>query len=278
MEDTGYIYIMTNESFKGRNCVKIGYSNDPEKRRKELSGTRLPFDYEIYATYRVKAASKNKDKMLHELIQSLNPDLRLTNNREFFEMTPEQAYSLLELIAQITNTEDCLEKKVKDEIKEEVFSSELFFDRPKLATRIIEFLNNKSDVIVLTTGNVYQRFTTPIIRSKVGLIGDGSWSGLKDLLAYEIKIVNSGKITLTLIIGPGADKDRRYWLDFGLEQGKPFLIKGNKTSTGKWKRVFHYELCDLNKYMTEDAIMNQTINSLEKFFNKEFKEFEEIFR
>ena len=42
----GYIYIMTNPALK--DMVKIGYSKDVEKRRKELSTTALPFEYEIY--------------------------------------------------------------------------------------------------------------------------------------------------------------------------------------------------------------------------------------
>ena len=51
MEKIGYIYIMTNESFIGHDWVKIGYSDNVENRRRQLSTTGLPFDYEIYATY-----------------------------------------------------------------------------------------------------------------------------------------------------------------------------------------------------------------------------------
>ena len=44
----GYIYIMTNPCLN--NMVKIGYATDVEERRKQLSTTALPTDYEIYAT------------------------------------------------------------------------------------------------------------------------------------------------------------------------------------------------------------------------------------
>lgn len=45
----GYIYIMQNPAFP--KFVKIGYADDVERRRKELSGTVVPTEYEIVATY-----------------------------------------------------------------------------------------------------------------------------------------------------------------------------------------------------------------------------------
>lgn len=40
---------MTNPFLKG--MVKIGYARNVEARRKQLSTTALPTDYEVYATY-----------------------------------------------------------------------------------------------------------------------------------------------------------------------------------------------------------------------------------
>ena len=76
----GYIYIMTNPCLNG--MVKIGYANDVEARRRQLSTTALPYEYEIYATY--ETSGKLEDKKLHKLIDDLNPDLRVSKNREFF--------------------------------------------------------------------------------------------------------------------------------------------------------------------------------------------------
>lgn len=42
---TGYIYIMTNPCLK--DMVKIGYAANVEERRKQLSTTALPYEYEI---------------------------------------------------------------------------------------------------------------------------------------------------------------------------------------------------------------------------------------
>lgn len=108
----GYIYIMTNPCL--HNMVKIGYATDVEERRKQLSTTALPTDYEIYATY--ETAGKLEDKKLHKLIDNLNPDLRVSKNREFFIMEPGDAYSLLEAIATISGTRDKLKKANGEEL------------------------------------------------------------------------------------------------------------------------------------------------------------------
>ena len=105
----GYIYIMTNPSLT--NMVKIGYAKDVETRRKQLSTTALPTEYEVYATY--ETSGNLEDKKLHKMIDNLNPDLRIAKNREFFIMSPEDAYELLESIATISGTAEKL-KKVKD--------------------------------------------------------------------------------------------------------------------------------------------------------------------
>ncbi len=102
----GYIYIMTNPALQG--MVKIGYATDVETRRKQLSTTALPYEYEVYATYETPGALE--DKKLHKLIDNLNPDLRISKNREFFVMSPEDAYELLESIAIISGSQSKLKK------------------------------------------------------------------------------------------------------------------------------------------------------------------------
>lgn len=105
----GYIYIMTNPVLQ--DMVKIGYANDVETRRQQLSTTALPYEYEVYATY--ETSGKLEDKKLHKMIDNLNPDLRVSKNREFFVISPEDAYELLEAIAVISGSQDKL-KRVKE--------------------------------------------------------------------------------------------------------------------------------------------------------------------
>ena len=75
-------------------------------RRKQLSTTALPYEYEVYATY--ETSGNLEDKKLHKLIDNLNPDLRVSQNREFFVMSPKEAYELLETIAIISGSQDRL--------------------------------------------------------------------------------------------------------------------------------------------------------------------------
>lgn len=103
METKGCIYILTNPSFK--EYIKIGYADNVETRLKQLNNSEcIPFAFRIYATYEVE--ERLTDKKLHALIDQLNPNLRAIENiggkrrvREFYAMSPEQAYSILETIA-----------------------------------------------------------------------------------------------------------------------------------------------------------------------------------
>ena len=102
---TGYIYILTNPSFK--QYVKIGYATDVKQRLAELNrSTAVPFAFRVYATYEVDSALS--DKKLHSILDKLNPELRSAEEvdgkrriREFYAMSPEDAYSILEAIAEI---------------------------------------------------------------------------------------------------------------------------------------------------------------------------------
>lgn len=113
----GFIYIMTNPALK--DMVKIGFATDVEARRKQLSTTALPYEYEVYATY--ETSGNLEDKKLHKMIDNLNPDMRVTSNREFFVMTPQEAFDLLDAIATISGTKDRLKKvKVPESKKQKV--------------------------------------------------------------------------------------------------------------------------------------------------------------
>ncbi len=110
MDKKGYIYVLTNESFHRDNWIKIGYAENVDKRVKELSNTSVPLPYEVYCTYEIPRIDgiKDPDKLLHDLITKLNPNLRISPNREFFEMLPWDAYEMLLAIAQMHNRTDKL--------------------------------------------------------------------------------------------------------------------------------------------------------------------------
>lgn len=110
----GVIYILTNPSFP--DYVKIGYAHNIETRLKQLNRSEtIPFAFRVYAVYKVE--SDLTDKELHKLIDKLNPDLRTIENfdgrervKEFYAMSAEDAYGLLECIAKISGTQDRLQR------------------------------------------------------------------------------------------------------------------------------------------------------------------------
>ena len=111
-EKQGVIYILTNPSFS--EYVKIGYADDIDRRLKELNRSEcIPFAFRVYATYEVN--SRLSDLKIHTIIDKLNPNLRSIENfngqkrvREFYAMPPEDAYSILEAIAEIHGCVDKL--------------------------------------------------------------------------------------------------------------------------------------------------------------------------
>lgn len=110
----GYIYILTNPSFP--DYVKIGYADNVDSRLQQLNNSECtPFAFRVYATYEVD--SRLSDLKIHSIIDKLNPDLRSIDNfngkkrvREFYAMSAEDAYSLLEAIAEIHNFTNRLKK------------------------------------------------------------------------------------------------------------------------------------------------------------------------
>lgn len=127
----GVIYILTNPSFP--EYVKIGYADDVKARLKQLNNSEcIPFAFRIYATYEV--GSRLSDLQVHKIIDKLNPSLRSIENfegkkrvREFYAMNPEDAYGLLEAMAEIHGCTDKLHKHklTKIEAEAEIIAEEI---------------------------------------------------------------------------------------------------------------------------------------------------------
>jgi|TARA_B110001454_G_C12583366_1_gene377057 hypothetical protein len=86
------VYILINESMP--DLIKVGITDDLERRMKELdkTGTPLPFEC-FYAVEIDESLAPKIEKKIHEGFD----DKRVRQNREFFSATPEQAKSILEI-------------------------------------------------------------------------------------------------------------------------------------------------------------------------------------
>ena len=95
----GYVYILTNPSFR-EDWVKIGKSSRPvDVRSKELDNTAVPLPFEIYATLKTSKFDK-VEKQIYKQIDRLT-DLRIRQNREFFNIAPSVALDIMRDIADL---------------------------------------------------------------------------------------------------------------------------------------------------------------------------------
>lgn len=166
MENKGVIYILTNPSFK--DYVKIGYADDINKRLKQLNRSEcVPFAFHVYATYEV--TDRLSDIQIHNIIDSLNPNLRAIETfegkkrvREFYAMSAEDAYKLLEGIAKINgltknlkrHTPSLSEKQDEEtanEIKEESIERRSPFSFFACGINIGEDIIYKNDASIVCT-------------------------------------------------------------------------------------------------------------------------------
>lgn len=130
MQETGYVYILTNPSFR-EDWVKIGKSSRPVNiRSKELDNTAVPLPFEIYAT--IQSVKYHEiEHLVHKMIDRLT-HLRIRQNRGFFNVAPHVA---LDIFRDIANTIDDAE--------------------------IVEYSNNKP--ILSAEGELISSFQKPIL-------------------------------------------------------------------------------------------------------------------
>jgi hypothetical protein len=122
------VYILTNEAMPG--VIKIGVTDNLDRRVKELDGTSTPLPFECYYAVEVEDAYSIEKKIHHGL-----DDKRVRNNREFFYSSPEQAKSLLQ-IAELMGGK---EVTPKGEIVESVQDSDALKKAKKRSVRIEYF-------------------------------------------------------------------------------------------------------------------------------------------
>ena len=167
----GYIYILTNPSF--RDWVKIGYADNVEERVRQLNSSECtPFAFRIYATYEVNA--RLLDKKMHIIIDKLNRNLRSVDEynghqrvREFFAISPEDAYAIFEAMAEIN---DCPERLKKwalstDDIREQEIA-EILAEEMEIKRRV-RGANCTFDFWGISAGAVLEHAENPAIKCTV---------------------------------------------------------------------------------------------------------------
>ena len=100
----GYIYILDNKSLP--NLVKIGYTAGTAfERAKQLSNTSVPNPFEVRYLARVRHPRK-VEQNVHQLLTKY----RLTTNREFFQISIDDAVVVIEECASYLKHQDSSKK------------------------------------------------------------------------------------------------------------------------------------------------------------------------
>ena len=84
------VYILTNECMP--ETIKIGATENLEQRMKQLDNTSVALPFECFYAVEVEDASVIERK-IHQGLENC----RIRDNREFFNVSPDQAKSLLEI-------------------------------------------------------------------------------------------------------------------------------------------------------------------------------------
>lgn len=132
-KDKGYVYILTNPSFR-EDWVKIGKSSRPvDIRSKELDNTAVPLPFEIFAT--METVKYNEvEKLVHKTIDRLT-DLRIRQNREFFNVAPQIALDIFRDIARTVDDAVVLEYRDNKPILPTIPAPSTSEDTPKIPRR-----------------------------------------------------------------------------------------------------------------------------------------------
>lgn len=117
MKEPGFVYILTNPSFKD-DIVKIGLtSGTVEKRMKELQTTGVPTPFEKYASIKT-SKYREVESFMHHSLSLLSEGCRVNDNREFFRISPEKALSFMLEIAELLDDAEittCTEQARSDQ-------------------------------------------------------------------------------------------------------------------------------------------------------------------
>lgn len=106
--EKGFVYILTNDSFR-ENIVKIGRSKyHPEQRAKGLYTTSVPTPFDVYASIQTERYVE-VENLVHHLFDLIS-DKRINKSREYFFIDPKVALKILKDIKDVIGDEAVIEE------------------------------------------------------------------------------------------------------------------------------------------------------------------------
>ena len=163
--------------------VKIGITDNVERRVKELSGSSgVPLPFECYYAVKVSEDAKKLEKKIHEGFDKQ----RVRREREFFYTSPENAKSILELLEimggeNVTPKDDIVESQEEKQALDEARKLRTRFNFSMLDIKPGEILKFKKDNSIVC--EVYDE-TQVKFRDKVTSLSNSADIILKEM-GYE---------------------------------------------------------------------------------------------
>ena len=253
IDDTkGVIYILTNPSFP--EYVKIGYADDLNKRLKDLNRSEcIPYAFRVYAVYEVN--ERLQDITIHNMIDNINPSLRTIETfdgkkrkKEFYAMTADDAYEILETIAALSGTKDRLHRMTPEghEIIDELIASEI---ENSIVYTEESFLKNADN----NTADLYNKLR-------------------KELLSFDDVIIEPKKLYI-------AFKTQKNFVDVEVQQHALKLFINMKKGTlidpegiaDDVSKIGHWGNGDYRLYLTNDSDFDYIIGLIKQSYDEKQK-------
>ena len=145
LKEYGIVYVLTNPAMNG--LVKIGKTSreSVDQRLNELYSTGVPVPFECVFAGKVEDESK-VEKAFH---LAFGP-YRLNPKREFFQIEPEQAIALLELMVVEEVTPEL--QKAADQVDEDASEASRKLKARRPVQNFIEMGMNVGDILQFTKG------------------------------------------------------------------------------------------------------------------------------
>lgn len=182
-KEPGYVYILTNPSFR-EDWVKIGKSSRPvDVRSKELDNTSVPLPFEIFAT--MKTVKYNEaEKLVHSYIERFT-NLRIRNNREFFNVKPEEALNIFHDVAMLL---DDAEIKFSNKKRNTTSICPKISTKPDVKDKDFTVGDIAGKVTIILNGKVSykSRFGFDVVKEYLSKYPDTTMKSLKEIFNDEL--------------------------------------------------------------------------------------------
>lgn len=254
------------------NKIDSGEHDDQLKRYEKTVNSKYP-DYRKVFTYLTPYGDTPSEngwvplsyEYIHSVIKSILENRELSNRcRVYLE-------DYLKILGDILMNDEDLKRICKEIIEKhgraiEILAQNAPTRQSMLDERVTELLKPYIDsgrIKMLKSTYSEIRFTTKLIREKVGLYGDNTWVNSGDLLVFYIPISNTDNRYMVMTLGPGDRERREMWFDY--LKGTELFACRSKKLTPQWKDITTRRIEDNN--LDDDEFIEKFVESVKAYLD-----------